>query len=125
MASLRDTRNHKVLRAERKRATLVVVPAGDAAGFRCSDVENELKLLLRLLDEPEFDSVVVDLGTANYFGTTIIGCITSLGQKAEEAGGQLAICNSSQEMREVMRVMHLDERWPHFESRRAALKALS
>ena len=125
MTSLRDTQHNKVLRVEQKQTTLVVTPAGDAVGFRDSDIQQELNLLLSLLDGPDFDNVVVDLGGANYFGTTIIGCITGLGRKTEETGGRLAVCNASEDMQGVMRVMHLDQRWPHFDSLQDALKTLT
>lgn len=124
MPSLRDMQHNKVLRVKQKRTTLVVTPAGDGIGFRDSDIQQELNLLLSLFDEPDFDNVIVDLGSANYFGTTIIGCITSLGRKTEETGGRLAVCNASEDMQGVMRVMHLDRRWPHFDSLRDALKSL-
>ena len=125
MTSLRDTQHNKVLRVEQKQTTLVVTPTGDAVGFRDSDIQQDLRLLLSLLDGSDFDNVIVDLGGANYFGTTIIGCITGLGRKTEETGGQLAVCNASEDMQNVMRVMHLDQRWPHFDSLRGALKALT
>ena len=124
MTTLKDTQHNNVLRVERKRNTLVVTPAGDGIGFRDADIQQELNLLLSLLDGPDFDNVVVDLGGANYFGTTIIGCITGLGRKTEETGGRLAVCNASEDMQGVMQVMHLDRRWPHFDSLRDALKSL-
>jgi anti-anti-sigma regulatory factor len=124
MAAIPAARHNKVLLAEQKGTSLIVSPAGDAVGFRDVDLQNELRILLSLIDGQNFKNVVVDLGGAHYYGSIIIGCITSLGQKAEEAGGRLAICGASDEMQGVMRVMHLDERWPNYKSRRAALKEL-
>lgn len=130
MAGVREAQHHKILRAQRGgrlaggRATLIVVPAGDAISFRNSDFEKELATLLKLLDGPDYENVVVDLGSANYFGSLVIGCITSLGRKAEEVGGKLALSDVSEEMRSVLGVTKLDQRWPILGSRRAALKAV-
>ncbi len=124
MAELSETRHNKVLLAKQKQSTLIVTPAGDTVGFNDGDLQSELRVLMSLLDGTNLKNVAVDLGGANYFGTVIIGCITSLGQKAEEVGGQLIICNSSEEMLGIMRVMHLGERWPNFETLRAGLKEL-
>lgn len=124
MTSLQDLQFNKVLLVEQKQTTLVVTPAGDSVGFRDADIQQELRLLLSLLDGPDFNNVIVDLSGANYFGTTIIGCITGLGRKTEEMGGRLVVCNASADMQAVMKVMHLDQRWPQFDSQRAAMEVL-
>jgi anti-anti-sigma regulatory factor len=124
MAGISETRHNKVLLASQKRSTLVVTPAGDAVGFDGGNLQDELRILISLLDGTDLKNVAVDLGGANYFGTIVIGGITSLGQKAEEVGGRLVICNASEEMQNIMRVMHLEERCPHFKTLRDALKEL-
>ena len=124
MAGISETRHNKVLLANQKQTTLIVTPAGDAVGFNDGDLQNELRILNSLIDGTTFKNVAVDLGAANYFGSVIIGGITSLGQKAEEVGGRLVICNASEEMQNIMCVMHLEKRWPHFDTLRAALKDL-
>lgn len=124
MAGIQAARHNKVLVAEQKKTTLIVTPAGDTVGFLDSDLQHDLRILISLLDGTNLKDVAVDLGGSHYFGTIIIGCITSLGKKAEEAGGRLVICNASEEMQGIMRVMHLDERWPHLETLHEALNDL-
>lgn len=124
MAEIPETRHNKVLGGKQKQSTLIVTPVGDAVGFNDADLQNELRILISLLDGTKLKNVAVDLGRSNYFGTVVIGGITSLGQKAEEVGGRLVICNASEEMQGIMRVMHLDDRWPQFKTLRAALKDL-
>ncbi len=120
-----ETEFHKIFLAERNDDVLIVIPRGDAVSFRGSDIHGELQCLLTLLDQGGFTDIVVDFGSANYFGTTIIGCVTSLAGKIDELGGRMVLCNSSEEMLGVFRVMHLDTRWPHFDSRKIALRALN
>jgi anti-anti-sigma factor len=123
MAKVRQTEFHKVFLAEQKDETLVVIPQGDAIGFRDSDIHGEMKTLLALLDDKaQFVNLVVDLKHAEYFGSTILGGLNSLGLKVRDAGGSAALCNVSEEMRSILKVMNLDSLWPNFNSRKAALK---
>jgi anti-anti-sigma regulatory factor len=116
-------RGHKVFPAELQGATLVVAPRGDAVGFRDADIHAEMKRILELLDTPEVASLVVDLGAATYYGTVIIGSVTSFGQKARTLGRQAVLCNVSDEMLDVLRVMKLSDMWPKYRSQKDAVEA--
>jgi anti-anti-sigma factor len=124
VAGISEAKHNKVLAASQKRDALIVTPTGDTVGFKSGDLHDELRILLSLIDGTNIKHVVVDLGGAHYYGTVVIGCITSLGQKAEEVGGGLALCNASDDMQGIMRVMKLDQKWPHCKTVRAAVKAL-
>ncbi|MEX0704621.1 MAG: STAS domain-containing protein [Planctomycetales bacterium] len=123
MARVTETRDHKVFAAERQGTALIVLPQGDAIGFRESDLQKELDTLLRLLKDPELD-LVVDLSRSNYFGTVILGAINELGLRVRARGGRTALCCVSEAMREILGVMHLDELWASYETRKEALRAL-
>lgn len=125
MGRIEEARYHKVFPVEVVGNTLIVAPRGDAAGFRDSDVADELKTLEALADDPTHLHLIVDLASAQYFGSTIIGAITSLGRQVRDAGGRVALCNASAETLEMLRIMHLDEMWMNFDSRKIALKAMS
>ena len=93
MAGLEQTQFHKVFLAEVEGRTLVVTPRGDSIGFRDTDVAGELKTLLSLIGTPGIVNLVVDLGNAEYFGSTMIGAINQLGTRFREIGGKIALCN--------------------------------
>lgn len=116
-------RGHKVFPAELQGATLVVAPQGDAVGFREADIHSEMKRVLEIIATPEVASLVVDLGAARYFGTVIIGAVTSFGQKARALGRQAVLCNVSDEMLDVLRVMKLSDLWSKYRSQRDAVEA--
>ena len=124
MSKLKQTEFHKAFPAELRKETLVVSPAGDAVGFRELDLNKEIKTLLEILDQPEVKNLVVDLGTSKYYGTIIIGAFNVLGTKVRETGGKIAMCNASEDMRGILRVMNLDTLWPHYDSLKEALKAM-
>jgi len=124
MVDFERTIPHKVLPVEQKRGTLIVTPVGDAVSFRETDVQREITTLHALVSDPGVHNLVVDLGSADYFGSIVIGAINSLGLKARDDGGRIALCNASDEMLDILRVMNLDNIWFNFESRKAALKAM-
>lgn len=125
MIRLESTQFHKVFLAELEGNTLVVTPRGDAVGFRDTDVGGELKTLLELAGSPGVVNLVVDLGNSEYFGSTMIGAINQLGSQFRDAGGRIAMCNVSAQMRDMLDIMHLDEMWMQFDSRKIALRAMS
>ena len=123
MVNMKQTKYHKVFPAELKRDTLIVSPGGDAVSFRDSDIHRELNTLQQLIEQPETTNLIVDLGSSDYFGSIIIGAMNSLGLKAKEAGGRIAICNASADMIGILKVMNLDKIWSQFDTRKEAIRA--
>jgi anti-anti-sigma factor len=124
MIDLSDTQFHKVFLVEAKGDTLIVSPTGEAFEFRHSLVISEMNTILELLEEPEVRNLVIDLGREEYFGSVIIGAVNNMINNVLDRGGQVATCNASEEMRNVIQIMNLTERWPNYPSRRKALKAV-
>ena len=116
---------HKILQIERQPGVLIVVPRGDSVSFRSSDVSKELASVVELARAAEVRHVVVDLGSENYFGTVIIGAINQIGQTIAAKGGRLIVCRASDDMLRILKVMHFDDLWPVYPTRKDALKALS
>ena len=107
---------------EETRGVLVVSPLGDAVGYRDADVAREVEVVLTKIDQMTPPGVVVDLGHANYFGSSMIGAVSSFEVRVQERGGAFAACLVSDDMQQVLRVMKLDSRWPLFDTRKAAVK---
>ncbi len=125
MGRLAQTEFHKVFLARLEGNTLVVTPRGDAIGFRDSDVASELKTLLGLAGSPGIVNLIVDLGSSNYFGALMIGSISQLGTRFQEAGGRIALCEASAQMSEMLRVMHVSDAWMAFDTRKIAVRAMA
>jgi anti-anti-sigma factor len=125
MGRLLQTQFHKVFLAEQEGHTLVVQPRGDAVGFRESDVAGELKTVLHLAGSPGIVNLVIDLGSSDYFGSTMIGAINQLGSEFRYIGGRVALCNVSRQMNDMLEIMHLKELWMIFDTRKIALRAMS
>ena len=124
MIDLSEMQFHKVFLVEAKGDALIVSPTGEAFEFRHSLVISEMNTILELLEEPETQNLVIDLGREEYYGSVIIGAVNSMVNKVLDRGGRVATCNASEEMQNVIRIMNLTERWPNYPSRRKALKAV-
>jgi anti-anti-sigma factor len=125
MARLEQTQFHKVFLAEVEGRTLVVTPRGDSIGFRDTDVSGELNTLLSLIGTPGIVNLVVDLGNAEYFGSTMIGAVNQLGTRFREIGGKIALCSLSPQMSDMLDIMHLGDLWMKFDTRKIALRFMS
>ena len=125
MSKLDKTRHHKIFRADLKHKVLIVAPQGDAIGFRASDVQNELRTLTALVDDPQVLNLLFDFGRAAYFGSVVIGALSSLGTKVRNAGGRVGICNVSEDMRGALEILKLDALWTEFDTQKSALKSLN
>jgi anti-anti-sigma factor len=125
MARLTQTQFHKVFLAEQEGNTLIVTPRGDAIGFRESDVSGELKTISDLAGSPGIINLVIDLGSSDYFGSTMIGAFNQIGTEFRYIGGRVALCNVSPQMDDMLEIMHLKELWMIFDTRKIALRAMS
>lgn len=114
----------KVFRLERDGDVLVVVPQGDATGFRYNDVHSESNLMLQLLDDPELKHVTIDFGREQILGSIIISVVIKVCRKSTTKGGKAAFCNASADMLEVINTMNLTRLWSYYATRAEAITAV-
>ena len=105
--------------------TLIVLPQGDTLGILEAHLKDEIAALYRLLDDPAVVNLVVDFGTAPYFGSIVIGAILGLCKRASDAGGRAVLCNASEAMYEAIKTMKLEMVYPYFPTRPQALEAVN
>ncbi len=114
----------KVFELEQQGNTLIVIPQGDAGGYRYAEVHLESNAVLQRLHDSQIKNLVVDLWQVQLLGSIIIGSIIKLVRNVENAGGNSAFCNASDVMREVFDSMNVTNLWPHFETRAEALQSV-
>lgn len=124
MAKLNETKLNHMFLAEREGRVLVVIPQGDSIGYRDSDVPVEIKRVQDAIEVQGTDDLVIDLGTATYYGTLVIGALHALTKFVKDRGGSVVMCSASEDMKRVLSAMKLDEVWMNFDSRKIALKAV-
>ncbi len=115
---------NKVFRLEREENVLVVIPQGDARGFRYHDVHQESNAAIRVLDEPSLEHVIFDFSAERIFGSILIQVVIKLCRKAGGKGGKAAFCNASSDMLSMLQTMNLTRLWTHYPSRGEAMTAV-
>jgi stage II sporulation protein AA (anti-sigma F factor antagonist) len=104
--------------------TLVVTPQGDLRELDWYELDAAGTAVLRRLDDAKVRNVVVDFAELGSCGSTALGLFAGLWRKARRNGGGMAICNVSDNLREVLAVTRLDDFWPAYESLDEALRAV-
>lgn len=125
MIDLEKTVQHRVYKTEQLGEALVVTLRGDAPGFSIGAVHNEMSTIVGLAKSPEVRHLIVDMSGSNYYGSMILGEIVNLGQAVREKGGRIALAGTSDDMKEVLRMMRLDGMWERYPTRSMALRALA
>jgi anti-anti-sigma regulatory factor len=116
--------HNKVFRLERDGDVLIVVPQGDAIGFRYNDVHQESNMTLQILDDATLQHVVIDFGCEQVLGSIIISVIIKICRKAGLKGGRAAFCNATPDMQEVLQTMNLVKLWKYHATRADAIAAV-
>ena len=112
---------NKVFRLERDGNVLIVIPQGDAIGFRYHDIHQESNSTLQVLDDPSLVHVVIDFTSEQMLGSIIISVIIKICRKAGSKGGKAAFCSASTNMLEVLQTMNLTKLWAHYPTRAEAI----
>ncbi len=115
---------HKAFRYERQGATLIVSLMGDCLNTEESALEREIDALHKVFDDPGMKNIVIDIGSLPFFGSIIIGAIMALCHRAIAGGGKAVLCDASEGMRDVLRIMKLDTVLPYFNTREEALASV-
>ncbi len=116
--------HNKVFRLERDEDVLIVIPQGDAIGFRYNDVHQESNATLKLLDSPALQHVVIDFGCEEVLGSIIISVVIKVCRKIGQKGGRAAFCNALPDMQEVLQTMNLTRLWSYYPTRAEAIAAV-
>ena len=111
----------KVFKIARLPRTLVIVPQGATMNFQYTDVHLESNELFRIIDEPELENVLIDLGAVIYIDSIIISSLLRVLTKSRQLGGKGVFCCANNEVKEVLGCIQIGRLWPLFETRDEAL----
>ena len=109
------------LEVEYQRETIVLTPATNLGEFRCQEVEAAKEWVIQLLQEPEIKNVVIDCHAMDYFGSTALALLITLGQIVSDRNGHLVFCNVSSHALEIFKATNLVNRWRRASSKEKAL----
>ncbi len=115
---------HRLFLVERRGDTLIVSPKGDPAGFANLNFSVEHAALLGLIEKDGYQNVLVDFSASNYFGAKILGALSEWANRVESKGGRFAICELSDDMKELLHIFQFDGQWQQFSTRAEGIGAI-
>lgn len=115
----------KIFQVEEIDGNLILVPEGEGASFRYSDLQMEANYVRGLAAKDKYKALVIDLGNLNYFGSEFIGALITIAREKKNRRGKVVVCNAVEQMRDVLQNMSLFKLWPYFETREEALAAVA
>jgi len=80
--------------------------------------------LYALVDEKASRKIVLDFAGVKFLASQAIGVLITLNQKAEEIKGRVAICQMSEEIRRVFKIMNLGKLFRFFDNEEQALESM-
>jgi anti-anti-sigma regulatory factor len=113
-----------VFRVERADDALVVIPTGDHIGFEMNQVQKETDSIVADVKSSVLAGVIFDAAEASYLSSTIIGAMIRLWDAATEIGAKFVLCGLSDDAMSAIVATRLDTKWPSYETRAEALKAV-
>jgi anti-anti-sigma factor len=104
--------------------TLIVTPCADLSELEFERIQRDASTAFALLAGGKIANAVIDFGNSDYFGSTALGFLVTLGSKVRKLHGRMALCNLSAHGYEELRIMKLDHLWPICQSKALALQAV-
>jgi anti-anti-sigma factor len=80
--------------------------------------------ILREAEQADPPCLLIDLSQTDYIGSRFVEVLVRVWRRLKQRGGSLALCGAQPFCLEVLKVTRLDQLWPVFPSRRAALDGL-
>lgn len=106
-------------------SAFVVELLGVVSSLADSSVLRELENVRTKLRTGGQTALVIDLGNAPYFGSSMLEAIRLLWNDLSARGGRIALCNPSEVGREILQIAKFDHVWPVYDSLDEAVQAVS
>lgn len=113
-----------IFEIEQEDDTIIVVPEMDLRELDYQRIEEGARTILELLDGINIKNVVIDFHKTDYFGSTALGIFIRLWKRVSSKNGRMALCNISDNEKEILEIMKLDHFWQIRSSRTEALAAV-
>jgi len=107
---------------ERQGNALVVTAQAELSHLQ-ADIDQQMLAVLDKLQETGARHLVLDLSQAQFFGTPVLGAMVKVWKKVSQDGGQMALCNVSEDIQKVLHLTKLHTLWPIHSSREEALRS--
>ena len=104
--------------------TIIVVPTVNLNEFEFERIEAGAEAILSLLENAPAKNVVVDFHKIDYLGSTALSFFVKLWKRISKQNGLMALCNVSENEKEILKTTKLDNLWPVCGSREEAMRVV-
>ncbi len=102
--------------------TIIVIPTMNLNEFEFERIEAGAEEILLLLENAPVKNVVVDFHKIDYLGSTALSFFVKLWKRVSKQNGIMALCNVSENEKEILKTTRLDNLWPVYRSREEAMR---
>ena len=102
--------------------TIIVIPTANLNEFEFERIEAGAEAILSLLENAPAKNVVVDFHKIDYLGSTALSFFVKVWKRVSKQNGLMALCNVSENEKEVLKTTRLDNLWPVCGSREEAMR---
>lgn len=102
----------------------VVAPLRDVNTFEKSDLDQSVDQVIDSLQSSEAVQLIVDFQRMPYFGTMMLTALLRFWKRIRDLGGRMALCNLSEDSRDVLAVTRLDTVWKIYTSQAEAIAGI-
>ena len=104
---------------------LVVSLPSELGSLADAELGGQFEQAIELARGDDVRHLVIDLASANYFGSQVLEWMVVMWKRIREKNGKIAFCNASQMAREILAVARFDTIWPIFASRDDAMSSFT
>jgi anti-anti-sigma factor len=101
-----------IFEVEHSGDTLIVTPLKNLSELDYEQIQRGGRELLELLSIAPVKNLLIDFQKTDSFGSTALGFLVRLWKKIRDRNGSMALCNLSENEKEILKITKLDSLWP-------------
>ncbi|MCS6977786.1 MAG: STAS domain-containing protein [Gemmatales bacterium] len=114
-----------VIEIERHGDIAIITPASEVESMSWELMPLAAEIVLAPLKREPASAVIVDLSRVTFFGSMFLSLLLRCHTLVKQQGGEMVICNVSDQAQDLLRLTNLDTLWALYDSREEAIEALS
>jgi len=105
--------------------TLILSPTGPISNLTGPEVQPEVEEIMVAVRNGQCRNVLVDMEKATFFGSVLLGLLSSIWRQLRQREGKLALCNLSTLGGEIIHAARFDTLWEIYPTLEEAKQALA
>src|SRR4051794_29209118 len=110
---------------ERHGEIAIVTPSAKVEEMHETMIEQAARVVVQSLRQDPPAGIVIDLSQVNYFGSVFVSFLLRCHSLAKKNGSEIVLAGPSEPARELLHLLDLETLWAIYDSRQAAIDALS